>query len=826
MHSTFNPSIMPPAQLEATLVDRNGTVDQVLNLFAKSGVGKAKNGVLLVGPRGIGKSHTVAVIHHRLAEQRSSRKKFAIAYLREDEWGVASLADLLLRIFEALKYEEIDLSKFDINYSDKTPVEAESAIWNLLVTALAGRSLVLIVENLDTIFANIGLAAQSRLKSMMTAASCFWIATSTTLNADLRDERSPFNSFFDVIRLEELSTARAVSLLKRIASYRRDTSMEKFIASPVGRARIRAVQHLAGGNSRIFVLFYDILHKHDSAELIDDRVLEPLQRMIDALTPYYQSKMASLSPLQQKIVLFLSQRRVPVTVASIAKGTFSTSQTISSQLKQLLDDRYVRVNRLGRESYYELAEPLMRICIEAKSHDGLPLRLLVEFLRYWFYREELEKQLSSIDEPGETYHYLKAALKEYDSSDGHQHLTPEIGRLCVALTLAAPNKEAERAEELATVSKIAEDWGHYVHALTNLGRSADAIPDVEKALRKNPNDVETLLALSRAYAWADRVDEALSTYARAIELNPKFSLTWLEQGATLTKLHRYEDAIVSFGTALKLEPKLSDAVRFAKAEAFIRNDEPEKAIKELFPIIETKAEEYGVLAHYGWALLKLGKFKDAITYLNRATKLFPQDRVAMTHLGIGLRQANELERSLKALKRAYEMLPSSKWTAFNYCVSLLDAAKYDKAAEMFPGEIVAHSIMHLLLDIFAKDHKQGSLQIEIEKLERASNDQRWQQAFGGALTEFLGVIAKEDLSTEKIRQLRTWQLASQELYEKRDQYQIYLVVLKSLVDFKSGAGLSSLLVLPLEQRRLIVSETEEQALGRSLMNSPSPSHLM
>jgi hypothetical protein len=45
---------------------------------------------------------------------------------------------------------------------------------------------------------------------------------------------------------------------------------------------------------------------------------------------------------------------------------------------------------------------------------------------------------------------------------------------------------------------------------------------------------------------------------------------------------------------------------------------------------------------------------------------------------------------------------------------------------------------------------------------------------------------------------------------------MYMAILSVLVDYKRGAGLASLLSLLWEQRRSIVSEAEEQALGRSV----------
>src|SRR5262249_49457291 len=138
-----------------------------------------------------------------------------------------------------------------------------------------------------------------------------------------------------------------------------------FLESPAGRARVRAVHHLSGGNHRVLVIFYEFLGEERPEELAI-----PVLKTIDALTPYYQSQMERISPQQRKIVEFLSEHRSPATVKTIASGCLTSHQTAASQLKQLLEAEYVRVTRLGRESYYELSEPLLRICVEVKSHSS------------------------------------------------------------------------------------------------------------------------------------------------------------------------------------------------------------------------------------------------------------------------------------------------------------------------------------------------------------------------------------------------------------------------------------------------------------------------
>jgi tetratricopeptide (TPR) repeat protein len=817
MHSTFNPSLMTQQQLEATLVDRSKTVGRVYDLLKIGAETQSKHHVLLVGPRGIGKSHLTTLIYYRLQATEGLEDKLAIALLREDEWGLTSVLDLLIRIYETLQPSEaLSVLPLKNGLIGKPPEDSEQIVWQSIQDLLGGRSLLVIAENLDTILGNIGIVGQARLRALIQTHPVWNIlATSTTIPSDLSSQLSPFYGFFDLIRIEELTVNGAITLLRRLASSRGDVETESFIASPIGRARVRAIQHLAGGNSRIFVLFYDLLNKRAATATLDKDIFESLQKTIDTLTPYYQSKMASLSPLQQKIIFYLCQRRVPVTVTSIANHCLSSHQTIASQLKQLLSHRYVRVNRLGRESYYELAEPLMRICIEAKSHDREPLRVLVEFLRYWFYRDELEDQLKSGDAPGEMRAHLVAALKEYDSTDSHYHLNEEIARLCVALSNAPSGQEAALAEELAGVSKIAEDWGHCTRALSRLGRVAEIVPLIEKALAQQPDNVDILLPMGNAYSAVERYEDAIEAYRQAIEVDPKNYVVWYEQGYVLSRMKKYEEALISFDTALRLKPRIPANISVMKANTLMHLDRYEEVLRLLRPFLRSGKSIEGVFAMYGGALAELNRHSDAVEYLQKAIESFPDNYFVLAKLGLSLLKTGREDEGLVALRNSAAGDPQNRWIATRYCVALFATRQYQKALEEIPSEIVAHRIFHLLLGIRNNHPKQGELQNRLKSVESMVTDPAWKQAFQGGLTEFVGLAAENTKSNEEIEELETWANALRELFGDQPSYQMIIELVSVLVQFKMGAGLRVLLSLPLEQRRLLVSEKQEQLLGRS-----------
>ena len=78
---------------------------------------------------------------------------------------------------------------------------------------------------------------------------------------------------------------------RNIAAYEGDQALAPFTQTPQGRARSRAVHHLAGDSFRVHVSFSQFSTRQSLDELI-----EPFMHTLDDLTPDYQARMAWLSP--------------------------------------------------------------------------------------------------------------------------------------------------------------------------------------------------------------------------------------------------------------------------------------------------------------------------------------------------------------------------------------------------------------------------------------------------------------------------------------------------------------------------------------------------
>ena len=401
--SRYSPGNMDRESLEALFVGRGDVMEDVLSRVTASIRNPEKHYVLLVGPRGSGKTHFLALAYHLLMERidaSSAQDSVAVALLKEEEWGVASFLDLVVRILRALAAQAPDLDAEIAGIYDrfsKDPADAEAFALARLRQHTRGRTLLLLCENLVDLFGGLGEEGQKRWRSTVQEDGNWTIVASTpSLFSAVTLQDNPFYGFFTIRALEKIDCDTGLDLLARKAVHEGKTELAALLRTPLGRARARAIHHLAGGNHRAYVVLFDFLDK----ESLDDLV-HPFMDMVDDLTPYYQDRMRQLPPAQRKLVEFLSLQGKPTTIKDISTPCLMSQQTAAKQIGDLQAAGFVSRTRIGRNTYCELSEPLMRICIEVKDNKTQHFRLFVELLRHWFTNRELERQHEGCRRTGE-----------------------------------------------------------------------------------------------------------------------------------------------------------------------------------------------------------------------------------------------------------------------------------------------------------------------------------------------------------------------------------------------------------------------------------------
>lgn len=386
----FSPNQTDPDLLEAIFVGREPLLQNVLEKIADSATSSATHHALIYGPRGIGKSHFISLLHHRLITDANLRDSIQIAWLNEDE-TTTSMVQLLVRIYRSLcKWYPHDYSVEWLNeLLDQPPDEIAAVLTRRLVARFERRRLIILVENLNLLFENLGTEGQHQLRTLLHEHpfACL-IATSQQLFKAVTDRSEPFFGFFQQIPLKPLTLPDAQQLLTKIAETKGQTDLVQFLNTPDGRGRVRALHDLAGGNHRVYIVLSGFVTRESL-----DQLITPFQKMADDLTPYYQERLRWVSPLQRQIVELLCRQHGTVNPKEIARRLLVDQRSIGKQVRLLEEIGYLTSTKRGRETYYELSEPLMRLAYEVKEQSLL--QMLIEFLRIWYRPAEIHELRSA-----------------------------------------------------------------------------------------------------------------------------------------------------------------------------------------------------------------------------------------------------------------------------------------------------------------------------------------------------------------------------------------------------------------------------------------------
>ena len=735
--SRYSPGNMDRESLETLFVGRREVMDDVLSRVSRSVRSAEKHFVLLVGPRGSGKTHFLALAYHRLMDRFDTsnvRDRVAVALLNEEEWGVASFLDLLVRILRALADRAPDLDADIAGIYDqfsKDRAEAEALAVELLRQHTRGKTLLLLCENLVDLFDGLGEEGQKRWRTVIQEDGNWAIVASTpSLFAAVTLQDNPFYGFFTIRALEKIDFDTGLDLLVRKAVHEGNTELADFIRTPLGRARVRAIHHLAAGNHRAYVVLFDFLDK----ESLDDLV-RPFMDMVDDLTPYYQDRMRQLAPAQRKIVEFLCLEGKPAIIKEISTPCLMSQQTAAKQIGELETAGFISRTRVGRNTYCELSEPLMRICIEVKDNKTQHFRLFVEFLRHWFTNRELERR--------------HVAFQHDDHSDGLDRLHVEEAINCALADKHEPFVDALHAEAkrcwdagdyrgLATIQETlvqdsggAEDYRRWILALVEAGDTRSAIAAGREAAVKCPDDADIQYWLTHAFFGEGRFVEALSAIDRAIAIDGEDPTYHYLRADVLLQLKQFEEAIQEAQAVLddmghvrwrglaRMVVATAAVGRLQEAEAYARElvllapDEPpalciasqfylsqdrlDKALELVDEALDINADDQQAHHLRGFVLFKMKDYRRASEELRLLARDQPNSISTHSLLADSLLLSGEWEEAVGVAEHLIEIDPDHSHAHVVRGVALIELGRPADAIAAFDALLPASDCHSLLL---------------------------------------------------------------------------------------------------------------------------------
>lgn len=381
--SRFTPSLQSRETLEKLFVARIDLLERLVDRVVDAAATTSRNHTLVVGPRGSGKTHLLALVYYRTKDLIDRGERLQLAWLPEDPWGIVSYRHLLSEIRNRIEPAPAEPG----TRHTEEALEAE-----LRALAQAHGPIVVLAENFDQILEQIGDHGQQRLRHLLqTSRPLLVVATTTALDRNLSDQARPFYGFFTTTALRPFTLDQAVEMLQAIAHAQGNAELAKRLETPRLRGRLRAIAHLAGGQPRLWALLGEGL---EIGQL--NRLVDMLLTRFDDLTPYYQERLARLAPQQRLVVIELADAYRPLHVAALAQRLDIDQRSLGKTMTELHDLGWIAPVRTPvtqlmdrRRTYYELTEPLLRIAFQIKESRGEPLPLVIDFLKAWFDPEHL-----------------------------------------------------------------------------------------------------------------------------------------------------------------------------------------------------------------------------------------------------------------------------------------------------------------------------------------------------------------------------------------------------------------------------------------------------
>ncbi len=255
--------------------------------------------------------------------------------------------------------------------------------------------------------------------------------------------------------------------------------------------------------------------------------------------------------------------------------------------------------------------------------------------------------------------------------------------------------------------------------LEKLGRFEDSSVYLEKAIELGRNDEWVFSEFGYCLKKLNKYDEALKYYEKCEALGKDDEWLNVEMAECLKKLDRPEETIIRLKKALNFKDcdelyikceigrlyggmgNFKEALKYLYEAEKIKNDDvwvcseiawnllnmsedmenneeklntSEKGLEYLNKAKELGRDDEWINGQLGFALLKIGKTKEAVPYFEKARFISPDDKWLTYNLGVAYRKAGEITKAIDTLNISLERGDYRGWVELElaWCYALID----------------------------------------------------------------------------------------------------------------------------------------------------------
>jgi tetratricopeptide (TPR) repeat protein len=536
-----NPVFLSEEKLVSSFAVRQAELNLLLDIIREN-TGSVNQHVIIIGPRGIGKTMLVLRVALAVRQDESLSRSWYPVVLPEEVYDVASEGEVWLRVLERIAVQEREAGR-DYNrwLQSYESLRGEREKQKLKVKALAALSefagerntrLLVIIENLQMVLGEQSGsdAAWDLRRTLLNNSEIMIIATATTRFKEIMNaERANFELFRE-ITLTPLSTEDCRVLWHLIAG-------EDLIND-----RIRPMEVLTGGSPRLLAILADFSGGKALTELMDDLVI-----LIDDHTTYFKANVEALPSLERRVFVTLAELWEPAEARQVARRCRLEVNKTSALLKRLVErGAVVEAGKVGRKNLYQVAERLYNIyhLMRLSGIEADRVRALVRFMIPMYGQERVAHTLAD-----EACRHEGERRKAW--IDGYREILADA---------------ACRAESLERLRQATPESFFVLPETADIARTFITIlPDLK--VKEQKQEIKILQdEAAKAYKKGDfqsainQLDILLSRFGNNDDPNLRKTIAraLFNKGHTLESLDRHEEAITVYDDMARRFGKADD----------------------------------------------------------------------------------------------------------------------------------------------------------------------------------------------------------------------------------------------------------------------------